>query len=238
LKKGFTLIELMVVLAVMGIITAIAVPSFTGYIRKTQVNDIVREAKLNEDTCMQIAGMQYSYAGNPHVFVGTAPTSSDTRAESAVGVGKQYFYLDASALSPVSGTPAIRGSLANAFSSGEGRESEGIKEYRQRTSLPFAPVTPPSYAAVTTYLWFEKPTDSELAGMNNNANSYYFHYDLLWSEYWFTKNGVTFGVFHGLKWGADNPDGNSGERGDTLAGGWFVYEFKDGKWRYYGEQGG
>jgi type IV pilus assembly protein PilA len=42
-NRGFTLIELMIVVAIIGILAAIAIPSYQGYIIKTQVNRAVSE---------------------------------------------------------------------------------------------------------------------------------------------------------------------------------------------------
>ncbi len=43
--KGFTLIELMIVVAIVGVLTAIAVPSYVLYQKKAQVNACLYEAK-------------------------------------------------------------------------------------------------------------------------------------------------------------------------------------------------
>jgi type IV pilus assembly protein PilA len=64
-KKGFTLVEIIVVLVILAILAAILIPSMVGYISKAQKKTAIVEARSVTLAAQTLASEDYSTAGAP-----------------------------------------------------------------------------------------------------------------------------------------------------------------------------
>lgn len=61
MKKGFTLIELMIVIAIIGILAAVAIPMYSDYTKKSRTSEVAQN--LSEIVKMQLIFKEDPYGG-------------------------------------------------------------------------------------------------------------------------------------------------------------------------------
>jgi type IV pilus assembly protein PilA len=78
-KKGFTLVEVIVVLVILAILMAIAIPALTGYIEKARMNAVTTEAR-SAQVALQTIGTEIASDGGD--FTAITATGATTLATS------------------------------------------------------------------------------------------------------------------------------------------------------------
>ncbi len=95
-KKGFTLIELMIVVAIIGVLAAVAIPAYSNYVRKAKLTEVT-----NAMGAVGSAAIEYYQSRNE------MPGAMTTRAAIAnsLGISIPTTYVDLGA-SGVTWTPS------------------------------------------------------------------------------------------------------------------------------------
>ena len=93
-KKGFTLVELIVVLVILAILIALLVPTLTGYIDKANEKKVLAEAKLGLNAAQLKETDVYSQTSETTGYTGTGDKGFDVFANKAdKGKGQDVWEL-------------------------------------------------------------------------------------------------------------------------------------------------
>ncbi|MFN2308140.1 MAG: pilin [Gammaproteobacteria bacterium] len=114
-QQGFTLIELMIVVAIIGILAAIALPAYSDYTNRAKVSEIIVAASACKNSVSEYFESQGALpatlaaagcASNPTTHAGalTLSATGQITIASSIAAAPGNFVLEPAAV-PVAGTP-------------------------------------------------------------------------------------------------------------------------------------
>ncbi|WP_187497965.1 prepilin peptidase-dependent pilin [Erwinia aphidicola] len=84
-QQGFTLIELMIVIAIIAILSAIGLPAYQGYLQKAALTDMLQTA-MPFKTAVELCAIEHGGSGNCSAGSNGVPMERTSRYVSALSV--------------------------------------------------------------------------------------------------------------------------------------------------------
>ncbi len=86
-QQGFSLLEMLLVVALIGILAAYAVPTYQGYMQQTRFMEVVQQAqsvRISQAACLMTAGQDLAACDSFDELALQAPTATDNTASVSV----------------------------------------------------------------------------------------------------------------------------------------------------------
>lgn len=116
-QKGFTLIELMIVIAIIGILAAVALPAYNDYTKKSTFSEVVLAAgpyKAGVEVCVLTNAIADCDDGQNSV-----PATTSSNAVTSVDVANGIIVVTAAAYNGLAGTETYTLTPAGATNAGD-----------------------------------------------------------------------------------------------------------------------